>query len=67
MTFNQAVAAHSFNPSIWKAKAGRSLSWRTAWSRMSSRTNRQGYTLGGETGGGGGAFFGKKIIPALHF
>jgi hypothetical protein len=32
------VVAHDFNPSTWKAEAGRFLSSRLAWSTQSSRT-----------------------------
>jgi hypothetical protein len=34
------VVAHAFNPSTWEAEAGRFLSLRPAWSRVSSRTAR---------------------------
>ena len=37
---DQAVVAHVFNPSTWEAEAGRFLSSRPAWSRVSSRTAR---------------------------
>jgi hypothetical protein len=32
MDFGQAVVAHAFNPSTWKAEAGRFLSSRLTWS-----------------------------------
>jgi hypothetical protein len=34
------VVAHTFNPCTWEAEAGRFLSSRPAWSRVSSRTAR---------------------------
>jgi hypothetical protein len=34
------VVVHAFNPSTWEAEAGRFLSSRPAWSRVSSRTAR---------------------------
>jgi hypothetical protein len=33
-----AVVAHAFNPSTWEAEAGRFLSSRPAWYKVSSRT-----------------------------
>jgi hypothetical protein len=32
LVFLPGMVAHTFNPSIWEAEAGRFLSWRPAWS-----------------------------------
>ena len=36
------MVPHTFNPSTWEAEAGRSLSWRPAWSTKFQ--DSQGYT-----------------------
>jgi hypothetical protein len=36
----RAVVVHAFNPSTWEAEAGRFLSSRPAWYKVSSRTAR---------------------------
>jgi hypothetical protein len=42
MTISQAVVMHTFDPSNWKAEAGRSLSLRPAWSHSEFEAS-QGY------------------------
>jgi hypothetical protein len=39
------VAVHTFNPSSWEAEAGRSEFKTSLVYRVSSRTDRQSYTL----------------------
>lgn len=51
--YGWTVVVHDFKPSTWEAKAGRSLSWRLAWSiEFQTARAKEKNSISGQRAGG---------------